>query len=78
MKRERRLGDMCLNELGYDWIWVRETEASIAHALSSISDRFWAMCGYSWPDGYQIVRDLKAEEKCEICVRMIILQEFCS
>jgi hypothetical protein len=74
----KRVGDMRLNELGNDWIWVRETDASTAHALSRISDRFWVMCGYSWADGYQISRDLHPEEKCEICVRMVVLHQFCS
>lgn len=78
MKREKRVGDMRISDLGYGWIWVRETDASIAHILSRIGDRLWVLCGHSWPDGDLLVRDLEPEEKCEICVRMIILQEFCS
>lgn len=74
----KRVGEMRLNEFGRDWIWVRETDTSTAHALSRISDRYWAMCSCSWGDGYQIVRDLELAEKCEICVRLVVLEEFCS
>lgn len=72
----KRIGKMRLNQLGKEWIWIRETDTSIAHALCRISDKFWALCGYSWDEGY--IRELRPKNKCEICIRMVVLEEFCS